>query len=91
MSLYKGCKNCIHYEGDCGNHAINEFGHTMWHTPQDSSCFEPTKEYLESEKYIMAHNLATKYPKEILEEAAEICSRLSAVHVRTENEEDDGK
>lgn len=73
------CRNCAHYEGNCGHHFRDSLGHIDYDCPREGeydgrftfdgpACFEPNEEQIRLEREMKITEL-TKYSIDILEEA----------------------
>lgn len=87
--IYKDCRDCKRYEGNCGNHFRDAWGHINYNIPSESSmdnsigdygnCFVPSEEYIESKRSEIVEKLASEYSME------ELASAL--LLLKTKNEE----
>ena len=67
------CKYCEYYNGNCGNHHIDFYGHINYDIPAEyvTNCFQPSEKFIEKQKEEKAKQLSN-YPLDIIEKALEI-------------------
>ena len=82
MAIFHDCRDCKKYEGNCGHHFVDFYGHIHYDIPNETymddsigdygSCFEPSEEYLQERASERVKYIASNYSLKDIETALEI-------------------